>query len=584
MSHRLKKIQFKNNFLVVILFFVVAMMSVYPLYHTGYITGVASDAAFHFSRVEQIFDNLKRGSLSTFIATDTFHHTGVGSFLFYPTIFLYPWAFLRFFLNPVAAFYSWYGLLVFVSLLISYFSMKSFSKNNLRSLMFAFLYTFAMYKLRLGMLYFVLGEFIASTFLPLAFLGFYHVFWGDSRKWPELVIGITLVGYSHFLSLFLTVIIFSILLICKLAMVRRIEIKILFALLKSVGLTILTLGFIVWPFLTDYIGKNLKSPPRGAWYVASISDLVNRSLTNNIFTAYNIGFFLIVGVLIGWYFVKKDLKELYIYLVGLVLLLVSTTFFPWESVKNGILGTIQFPYRLHIFASLMLAISASFMLEKMLTRKNNKEKSFLIMCLLVLFAINYVSIVNTVVNPARVESAEYLQPNKSEIIRALDPHKLIKVDQNNFANIFQYGATFGESDYYPQSAINSEGVPGYMGKQEKIMQNIMYINDKPKKVHPIVESNKLKYVVKVKNQTMLNLPVVAYSDTTVTINGVQSKFVTSKRGTVAVKINSGVNKITVGYRPQTFFYVLLTIAIIIWIFLIYSVSLIHIKGEEECLN
>ena len=578
MSHRLKKIQFKNNFLVVILFFVVAMMSVYPLYHTGYITGVASDAAFHFSRVEQIFDNLKRGSLSTFIATDTFHHTGVGSFLFYPTIFLYPWAFLRFFLNPVAAFYSWYGLLVFVSLLISYFSMKSFSKNNLRSLMFAFLYTFAMYKLRLGMLYFVLGEFIASTFLPLAFLGFYHVFWGDSRKWPELVIGITLVGYSHFLSLFLTVIIFSILLICKLAMVRRIEIKRLFALLKSVGLTILTLGFIVWPFLTDYIGKNLKSPPRGAWYVASISDLVNRSLTNNIFTAYNVGFFLIVGVLIGWYFVKKDLKELYIYLVGLVLLLISTNFFPWEIVKNGILGTIQFPYRLHMFASLMLAVSVSFIIERLL-EKNKKTRPLLIMSMLILFGINYTAIIGVVTNTDRISFAEYLQPNKIGTVRSLDSHKLIKVDKNNYENIFQYGVTFGESDYYPQEAVNKKGVPGYLGRQGKLLQNIMYINGKARKATPIVGANTLTYVTKVKGNRNLNLPVIAYTNTIVKLNGVQTKYTISQRGTVVVKTQPGVNRVTVEYQPKAMLYILLVIAIASWIFLIYIIVLTHIKGE-----
>ena len=578
MSHRLKKIQFKNNFLVVILFFVVAMMSVYPLYHTGYITGVASDAAFHFSRVEQIFDNLKRGSLSTFIATDTFHHTGVGSFLFYPTIFLYPWAFLRFFLNPVAAFYSWYGLLVFVSLLISYFSMKSFSKNNLRSLMFAFLYTFAMYKLRLGMLYFVLGEFIASTFLPLAFLGFYHVFWGDSRKWPELVIGITLVGYSHFLSLFLTVIIFSILLICKLAMVRRIEIKRLFALLKSVGLTILTLGFIVWPFLTDYIGKNLKSPPRGAWYVASISDLVNRSLTNNIFTAYNVGFFLIVGVLIGWYFVKKDLKELYIYLVGLVLLLISTNFFPWEIVKNGILGTIQFPYRLHMFASLMLAVSVSFIIERLL-EKNKKTRPLLIMSMLILFGINYTAIIGVVTNTDRISFAEYLQPNKIGTVRSLDSHKLIKVDKNNYENIFQYGVTFGESDYYPQEAVNKKGVPGYLGRQGKLLQNIMYINGKARKSTPIVGANTLTYVTKVKGNRNLNLPVIAYTNTIVKLNGVQTKYTISQRGTVVVKTQPGVNRVTVEYQPKAMLYILLVIAIASWIFLIYIIVLTHIKGE-----
>lgn len=57
-----------------------------------------ADFSFHASKVQQIFENLKEGKVFTYIATNTFQHTGVGNFLFYPSVFLYPWAILNFFL------------------------------------------------------------------------------------------------------------------------------------------------------------------------------------------------------------------------------------------------------------------------------------------------------------------------------------------------------------------------------------------------------------------------------------------------------------------------------------------------------
>ena len=74
-----------------------------PYIHSGKIVANA-DWLFHSSRVEQISQNIHNGQLLTFIASSTFHHTGVGSFLFYPYFFLYPWAILNYFLTLLQLF------------------------------------------------------------------------------------------------------------------------------------------------------------------------------------------------------------------------------------------------------------------------------------------------------------------------------------------------------------------------------------------------------------------------------------------------------------------------------------------------
>ena len=105
-----------------------------------------SDWGFHANRVEELYQNLKTGHWFTFISARYFTNSGAGSFLFYPIIFFYPWALLRFILSPVAAFYGWYALLTFVTLVTSYWSMRAFTcKTNgwsWRSFAFAMLYNF----------------------------------------------------------------------------------------------------------------------------------------------------------------------------------------------------------------------------------------------------------------------------------------------------------------------------------------------------------------------------------------------------------------------------------------------------------
>ena len=103
---------------------------IYPLVATGRIA-TQVDWLFHAARVEQIYRNLSEGSLFTYIATSTFQSTGVGSFLFYPVIFIYPWAWLRFITTPIVAYYIWVGAFMFMTFVISYFSMLSFSKGNI---------------------------------------------------------------------------------------------------------------------------------------------------------------------------------------------------------------------------------------------------------------------------------------------------------------------------------------------------------------------------------------------------------------------------------------------------------------------
>ncbi|AWD62832.1 hypothetical protein LWHH1689_1544 [Limosilactobacillus reuteri] len=204
----------KNKDIPYILSFILISLTIeLPFTHTGKLVADI-DWLFHASRVEQIYLNLRHGTLIDFIATNTFQHTGSGSFLFYPYFFLYPWALLRFIFNPITSFYIWQALMTYLSLTIAFYCMKAFSKNSLMSFIFAVVYVFNTYRLYLS--FSVFGEYIASAFLPLVFYGFYKMFFdqqGNNNSVMLLSIGMTLLIYSHLVSVIITLEVFALVLV-----------------------------------------------------------------------------------------------------------------------------------------------------------------------------------------------------------------------------------------------------------------------------------------------------------------------------------------------------------------------------------
>lgn len=61
--------------------------------------------------------------------------------------------------------------------------MQDYSHDSLRSFLFALIYGLATYHIYLGQCDFVLGEYLAYTFLPLVVLGMYHVVFMNKNKW-----------------------------------------------------------------------------------------------------------------------------------------------------------------------------------------------------------------------------------------------------------------------------------------------------------------------------------------------------------------------------------------------------------------
>ncbi len=524
---------------------------------------LTSDSSFHFSRVEEIYRNLSEHHLFTFIASHTFNHTGVGNFLFYPAVFLYPWAFLKFWFTPINAFVIWYGLFIFTTMVIGYYSMLDFSKNKTRSFVFAIIYTIAPYHLHLGIYNYVLGEFIAYTFLPLVFLGAYHVFWKDVKKWPLLAIGISLLLYSHLLSVYLVSGTLICLLLGKIIIQKSFKLERIIALGKSAILAVLLSAFILVPFMTDFIGQKIAAPQKGFGFLMTMQQLIDPSISNTISINRSVGIVVLLAAIFGWYFVKKNPVEISIYCIGIVFLLLATTIVPWGLFEHNkfilnMIGEIQFPYRFNAYSSLFLSATASLGISQLIERfsVDYLKKSAWVAFVLVSI-IGYYGSIQPVFDRITAANHNFLTENKGNLT-SLPINALI--NKNNYNNIFSYLVLYGETDYYYEYSAKDT-----LAYNQSIYNNQVFLGKKVIKLVPKVGTNAITYQVhKNKLENSINLPVIAYNHTQVKVNGKQVNYTRSFRGTVQVKTKLQNNRITVSYQPSKLFYIAVIVCWLTW--------------------
>lgn len=517
-----------------------------------------SDWTFHASRVEEIYLNLKSGSFFTFIAARTFHNTGAASFLFYPYIFFYPWAFLRFVLSPVNAFYAWYALVTFSTAAISYFSMKSYSKKSLASFIFSLVYTFAPYRLYLGGA--VFGEYLAVTFLPLLFLGIYEVLWGDKKKWYLLAIGGALVAYAHILSVFLSLEFAVILFIIKLITSRGISKDRIKSLLLAAGVCVLLVLPVIVPFFTDFIGQGLSSAKPGISYTMEPLYLLLNSFSAQ--KGWKLSFMLMLTIFTAWAFIKSR-RNWIIYGLGLFACFLTTRYFPWKLTAGTPFEMVQLTARYLSYASLFLtilfALGSDDVLEEHVAGRKKLTLSCSLAVFMALFSLSSLSVY--------WDTLQHVQDMPKTTANSTQPAPFKRLRNYNYYNQFNYKILFGAFDYMPKSSLTS------LQKQNSLLMHQAYLNGKTLTLSPLIKANQITYQVKSEKTADVDLPVIAYKHTIVSVNGQEYAFRRGNRGTVVVGLKRGQNTVTVGYKASPIFYLSIVISIFSWLaLLIYLVK------------
>lgn len=355
----------------------------FPLFSDSLMVG--DDLLFHITRIEGLCKGLAAGEFP--VRINSIQTLGLGnlSATMYPQLFLYPIAFLH--LLGVSTMVCYKLLLVCINIAsayLSFYSIKGITKSCKAGFVASVLYTFSLYRLNNVYYRAALGEALAMIFLPLVLWGIYEVLWGDRRRWPILMLGVTGVMQSHVLSMEICILFFIIeALVWLFSPGVGEKLHRIFAGLKAVvGSLLLNASFLV-PFLffcgEDFLVFHVQGGvPDSVAYLSQMfsffPNATGTSMSRGVTTGempLTVGGILGVGVIV-FLIAMLERKEktvegalggrcLY---YGILALILSSWIFPYETMNQNELfikmtSPLQFAWRFLGTASLFLCVTAT---------------------------------------------------------------------------------------------------------------------------------------------------------------------------------------------------------------------------------
>lgn len=346
---------------------------------------VGHDFTFHIARISQIAEGIKSGNWLVKIEPDMINGYGYATPLFYPQLFLYIPALLCVAGFPLQTSYQIFIVLInLATTLIAYYSLVKVSDNRKMSVLGAFLYTFAPY--RMSELYVAgrLGEILSMVFFPLIIYCVYSIYRDDEpvtvKKCIPLVLGVSGVLQSHLVSILFVGIFLAVFVLMNLK--KTFKIRRLCYLAGSVAVVLMLNAWFIVPFIDsmdmDILVNNsgmLRFQGSGVYPIQVFALFyygggMNVPMFASGEFCLTMGVPLIIGICVFiWLAVragKTELKKDRLYRTGkinalfaVLTILFSLWIFPWDEINNisGViaewLAKVEFSWR-------FLSIGAAF--------------------------------------------------------------------------------------------------------------------------------------------------------------------------------------------------------------------------------
>ena len=331
-----------------------------------------ADLSFHLNRLLGM-----EGIYASPINFKAFYGIGLGVNYFYPFLTYYPFFILyRLSHSVFLGYYIYQYLLTIITFLIAYYSVSNImvienkeNKKDFASLLFATLYTFSLYRLDNIVIRFATGEFIAYAVIPLVFYGLFVILKGDYRKWYILSIGMSLVAYSHLISLLLTALLVGFIFIISFVFLNSKKERLLsfiVATLSTISIFAFQLVLMGEQSLSNAIVK-----PQGVNLNTTGHCLKDLLLNLNFDNNYTLpGFLIIVCLIISIIGIFKLQKyDVFIFVLTLILIFLESPLVHWPENSEHIVSSIQFIWRLNTFITLFTAYLASKVFVSLSLRK-----------------------------------------------------------------------------------------------------------------------------------------------------------------------------------------------------------------------
>ena len=526
----------KSYFISFTVAIVVSLIPILELWQTNTVYS-GSDLQFHLNRIHELVNQLKVGNLSL-ISYSSFNSVGSGVQYFYPSLTLAP-VILVFMLikSSILAYYVSLFLYGLITFFITYYAFSKIIKDFELSILGSIVFSLSTYRIFSIIGTSAFGEFIAISWIPLVLLGYYRII--NREGWRTLWISLLLVGYTHLLTLLLTMVILVIVTIIRFFKnYQKVSGEVLSYIKVIIGFSLSFAAFLV-PFLTLYRQNSIVSPDVilhyqwsqtfAGYYMSSFRLLMTRTL----------GFVFVVELL-GMFFLWQKLTKntRIIFWAGLAITFLASSDFLWYKLEHTAVAQIQFPYRFIPFAVVLLTFSGVLAIKDITaTLRSKNAKKIMVICL------GFLSM-----STALVSIHEY----KKQIDVTYKIEKTINghLNYNPFAEYRVSNATFykqynnhfdtyGAFDYWTTTAK----------KNRKTITDHKILDEQEKPLSSYTKRTKtgINYSVENDKNQRLDLPFIKYNGVPykVTVNGKKVLQNMSYRGTLSIYANKGNLKINV---------------------------------------
>ncbi len=358
------------------------------------------DVAFHLQRIAAIAEEYEYGNFLPRIYTTVLDGNGYASPLFYGDIFLSIPAYLVAFKNyTVYHAYSIFVALIYACTVLSmYFCTRSITKSSRAAFCGAVMFGISSYLATDLIARAALGEAQAFIFIPIAFTGFYHIMYGEARKWYLLPIGLALMLHCHTLSSMITVFALFLVFLFSINQVKEKPQRIGY-LAVSVGVFFLLGASFIFPLLeqmnsTSFLATDGYASTR--W-----GTLLQRSMPYwSVFYDFNTGIeffeafvpngigFAGIVFLVIYIINRKKIKDNFIVkllAISGIFLFLATDLFPWDLFQE-IAGVVQFPWRFLIFPTFFIAVAVALYFSNKATKTSELTISMVLVISISLFS------------------------------------------------------------------------------------------------------------------------------------------------------------------------------------------------------
>ena len=368
------------------LFLFLSVFSIYWVWLKGPTYFNGDDLAFHLARIEGLAQSISSGEflprINYFLAEGMGYPTGI----FYPELFLYPGAILRYFGFSVVTSYQLYLILLnFVTFVIAYNCFYSVNKSKWGAFLFSVIYGLSSYRMSDVLYRAALGESLAFLFFPLIYVGIYQIIYGDKKKWWILAFGMTGLLYSHPLSAVLSCL--FLLVYCLTSIIPLIKNKARLLRLALATVTAALLSADIWlPMLEQVLFQKLRMQEVSMFYLAKEAQSLGEylSIASNNIGYNNIGVLIPMGMLIGLIYLKKENKENQrLLFIAILFFFLATSYFPHALFHETFFNAIQFPWRYFLIVTFLVCWFVADSLVKV-KKIEFKTKTILVSLLLLL--------------------------------------------------------------------------------------------------------------------------------------------------------------------------------------------------------